>query len=221
MTFSQKITSTASELRFAAELAIEARECAQPLDPSVRKSNHAPSLKVPLPRRGRNTIDVLQDLNDAAVPHLAGSTKPGFMSWVIGGSQPAGVAADWMTAAWGQNAGLYEASPAAAMAEEAVSDWLLDILDLPRESTVGFATGATMANFTSLAAARLASFEKVGHDFEKEGFFEAPKLLIYVSDDVHVSNLSVLRHLGFGDRQICRMPQPMKEYMTWTPSKLR
>lgn len=206
MTFTQKVTTSSQELRFAAELAIEARESSQPLDPSVRDNAGSPGLKIPLPRRGRNAIDVLQDLNDAAVPQLTGSTKPGFMSWVIGGSQTAGVAADWMTSAWGQNACLYESSPAAALAEEAVSDWLLDILDLPQESTVGFATGATMASFTALTAARLSVFEKAGHDFEQNGFFEAPRLLVYVSEDVHITNLSVLRYLGFGDRQIKKIP---------------
>lgn len=206
MTVSQKMSAAAEELKFAADLAIAARNDSRALDPKVISKTEKTGFDVALSRHGRNTIDVLQNLNDAALPHLTGSTEPGFMGWVIGGSHSTGVAADWLTSAWGQNGCLYECSPAAAMAEEAVSKWLLDLLDLPRESTVGFTTGATMATFTALASARLAVFEKAGHDFEDDGFCGAPPITVYVSDDIHVTNLAVLRYLGFGRKQIRQIP---------------
>ena len=92
--------------------------------------------------------DVIGELITKSEPGLAAMTGPRFFGWVIGGSDPTGVAADWLTAAWGQNAGSCLATPAAAAAEEASAHALLDLLDLPRDSSVGFVTGATMANFT-------------------------------------------------------------------------
>ncbi|MCB2137555.1 MAG: aspartate aminotransferase family protein, partial [Rhodobacteraceae bacterium] len=115
------------------------------------------------------------------------------------GSNLVGVAADWLTAAWGQNAAIYQSSPAAAIAEEAVEAWLLDLLDLPRESSVGFVSGATMAAFVALAAARGEVLRRAGHDIEALGLQGAPLVGVFLSDDAHVTNYAALRQLGFGD----------------------
>ncbi|QKG72327.1 pyridoxal phosphate-dependent decarboxylase family protein [Erythrobacter mangrovi] len=193
-------------LELAAQLALEYRSGAAALDPGAAPRAEASGFDIPLPRRGREARKVIAALDAAARPGLTGSTKPGFMGWVIGGSHPAGIAADWLAATWGQNACLYDSSPAAAQAEAASAAWLLDVLDLPREASVGFTTGATMAAFTALAAARLAVLERAGHDFETKGLFGCPEVAIYISDDGHVTNYSVLRYLGFGDEQIRRIP---------------
>lgn len=154
----------------------------------------------PTPEVGADPIGVIDALNAAAEPGLTGSTGPRFFGWVIGSSHPVGVAADFLTSAWGQNAGLYACSPAAAMAEKVASRWLLDILRLPRECSVGFVTGATMAIFVCLAAARNAVLARVGWDVETDGLVGAPKIRMFVGEDAHVTVITALRYLGLGSR---------------------
>ena len=149
---------------------------------------------------------VIDELIAAAEPGLIGNTDPNFYAWVMGASNPVGVAADWLTSAWGQNAAIYQSSPAAAVAEEAVEAWLLDLLDLPKESSVGFVSGATMATFVGLAAARGEVLRRFGHDFNAAGLQGAPLVRIYLSDDAHVANYAALRQLGFGDRNFHVLP---------------
>ena len=132
-------------------------------------------------------------------------TGPRFFGWVIGASHPAGVAADWLTAAWGQNAGNHEASPAAAAAETVAAKWLLDLLDLPREASVGFVTGATVANFVCLAAARGAVLRRAGWDVEANGLFGAPPIHVLIGDDAHTSVFSALQFLGLGHDRVVRV----------------
>lgn len=193
-------------LEKAAQLATRGRYSDKGLDPHQMPLPTQDGFDIALPRRGRDPLEVIESLDRAARPGLSGMTNAGFMSWVIGGSHPAGVAADWMAAAWGQNACLYDASPASAQAEAASAKYLLDVLDLPRESSVGFATGATMAAFTSLAAARLCVLERAGHDFERKGLYGCPEVAIYIADDAHVTNYSALQYLGFGSDQLRRIP---------------
>ena len=129
----------------------------------------------PLPEAGRDGADTIDALAILAEPGLHATTGSGFFGWVIGASHPVGVAADWLTSAWGQNAGNHTASPAAAAAETTAASWLLELLDLPRTASVGFVTGATMANFVCLAAARGAVLRRVGWDVEAQGLFGAPR----------------------------------------------
>jgi glutamate/tyrosine decarboxylase-like PLP-dependent enzyme len=154
----------------------------------------------PTPEVSEDPLVVIDALNAAAEPGLTGSVGPRFFGWVIGASQPVGVAADMLTSVWGQNAGLYATSPAAAMAEKVAARWLLDMLRLPRECSVGFVTGATMAGFVCLAAARTAVLARVGWDVELDGLAGAPAVRVLIGDDAHVTVLAALRYLGFGDR---------------------
>ena len=110
----------------------------------------------PLPEDPTDPLTVVEDLAAAADPGLVASAGPRYFGFVVGGSLPAALAADWLTSAWDQNAGLYVLSPAAAVAEEVAAAWLVELLGLPAGTSVGFVTGATMANFTALAAARHA-----------------------------------------------------------------
>lgn len=160
---------------------------------------------LPTPEVGADPATVIDDLIAAAEPGLVGNTLPSFFGWVMGASDTTGVAADWLTSVWGQNAAIYQTAPAAAIAEEAVSAWLLDLLDLPRESSVGFVTGATMAGFVCLAAARREVLAAAGHDFERWGFRNAPDLRVFLAEDTHVSNFAALRFLGFGEASIERI----------------
>jgi glutamate/tyrosine decarboxylase-like PLP-dependent enzyme len=156
----------------------------------------------PTPEVGEDPLAVIDALNAAADPGLTGSVGSRFFGWVIGASQPVAVAADMLTSVWGQNAGLYACSPAAALAEKVAARWLLDLLRLPQECSVGFVTGATMAGFVCLAAARTAVLARVGWDVETDGLVGAPAVRVLVGEDAHVTILAALRYLGFGSKAI-------------------
>lgn len=155
-----------------------------------------------LPETGQAGDEVIAELIRAAEPGLVGTTQPGFMSWVMGGSHVTGVAADWLTSAWGQNAGIYQCSPAASTAEEVACQWVLDLLDLPRTASVGLTTGATMAGFIGLAAARDEVLRREGYDVAETGLQYAPPVTVFICEDSHASNRAALRYLGFGDRNV-------------------
>jgi glutamate/tyrosine decarboxylase-like PLP-dependent enzyme len=150
------------------------------------------------PERGDDPMIVLEELVRAAEPGLAAPAGKRFFGWVIGASHPAGVAADMLTSAWGQNAGLHAASPAAAAAEAVAGRWLLDILRLPSCSSVGFVTGGAMANFTCLAAARHRVLAAVGWNVAEQGLAGAPRIRTFVGEAAHVTVDTALRHLGLG-----------------------
>jgi glutamate/tyrosine decarboxylase-like PLP-dependent enzyme len=124
---------------------------------------------------------------------------------VVGGSEPAPLAADWLTSAWDQNAGLYVLSPAAAVAEEVAGRWLIDLLGLPTGTSVGFTTGATMANFTAIAAGRHALLARLGWDVERDGLFGAPELPVVVGEEAHVTIHVSLQMLGLGRERVVRV----------------
>ncbi|GGD69944.1 pyridoxal phosphate-dependent decarboxylase family protein [Croceicoccus mobilis] len=170
--------------------------------PTASLSELRAALCRPLGEEGRLASEVIAELADAAEPGFAGTTSPAFHGWVIGGSHPAGVAAEMLTAAWGQNAVLYQSAPAAAVVEEAAAGWLLDLLDMPRESSVGFATGATMASFIGLTAARIAMLERAGWDLEQDGLFGAPEVTVFLGAEAHSTIFHALRLLGFGRRRL-------------------
>lgn len=160
------------------------------------------AFSAPTPEEGSDPRQVLDNLVMAAEPGLMGMAGGRFFGWVIGASHPVGVAADWMASAWGQNAGNYHASPAAAMAEKESARWLLDILQLPSECSVGFVTGATMANFTCLAAARSEVLCRVGWDVENDGLTGAPPVTVFASADAHATVFNALQYLGLGRRRV-------------------
>jgi glutamate/tyrosine decarboxylase-like PLP-dependent enzyme len=148
-------------------------------------------------------IDLLDNIGSPATVLTAGGRYFGF---VIGGSLPAALAANWLAGAWDQNAGLRVASPIASVLEQITLGWLLDVLSLPAEAGGGFVSGATMANFTALAAARHALLKKQGWDVEAKGLFGAPPVTVIVGDEVHVSVLKALSLLGFGRDRVIRVP---------------
>lgn len=201
-----KTDATPDALATAFEYSQGYRETQRSLDATATASELRASFGGPLPARGLAGAQVIRQLIQAAEPGLLGSTQPGFFGWVMGASHPTGVAADWLTSVWGQNAGIYQTSPAAATAEEVAAGWIVDLLDLPRESSVGFTTGATMAGFIALAAARGEVLRRAGHDIEEYGFQDAPRVTVFISDDTHVSNLAALRYLGFGARNLVMLP---------------
>ena len=158
------------------------------------------------PQAGAPIEQVISELIALSEPGLAAMTGPRFFGWVIGATEPAGMAADWLTSAWGQNTGNALATPASCAAEEVAAQWLLDLLDLPRESSVGFVTGATMANFTCLAAARGEVLRRVGWDGETLGLFGAPPIHIVLGEEAHSTVFSALRYLGLGTERVVSVP---------------
>lgn len=177
----------------------------RPPRPTITPEEVRARLGGPTPERGDDAGAVIAALAEAADPGIMGIRGPRFFSWVIGGSHEAGVAADWLTSVWGQNAGLYTGSPAAAIAEETAARWLIDILRLPQECSVGFVTGATMANFVGLAAARNAVLRKLGWDVEAQGLQGAPRVNVLMGDDAHTTVFASLRFLGFGAQTVQRI----------------
>lgn len=152
----------------------------------------------PLQPEGMAAADVVEYLATHAEPGLMAMPSGRFFGWVIGGTLPAALAADWMVSAWDQNTGMRYATPAAAAIEEAAGQWLLDLLGLPSESDVGFVTGATMANFTSLAAARWRLLTNVGWDVEADGLAGGPRIRCVVGQERHASVDLALRYVGLG-----------------------
>lgn len=152
----------------------------------------------PTPEAASEAAVVLDALAAAAEAGITAPSSPRFFGWVIGGSHPVGVAADMMTSAWGQNVAGYACSPAGATAEKIASRWLLDLLGLPAESSIGFVSGATMAGFTCLAAARNEVLSRVAWDVEREGLCGAPRITVVAGSEVHATIRSALRYLGLG-----------------------
>lgn len=163
------------------------------------------SLSGPLPEAGSASEDVLEDLVAATAGGLMPITGPRFFGWVMGSSHPAGVAADWMVSAWGQNAGYHTPTPAVSAIEDVAERWLLQLLDLPRESSIGFATGATVANAICLASARTRVLLDAGWDPDADGLFGAPPVNVLIGADAHSSLFSSLQIIGFGYNRVNRI----------------
>ncbi len=184
----------------AAELARSflATLSARPVRESGSLADLRRTLALPLPDAGVPPVQVIDDLVRAADPGIVAMAGPRYFGFVIGGSLPVATAADWLTAAWDQNAGLYVDSPAAAIVEDVAAGWLLDLFGLPATASVGFVTGGQMANFTCLAAARHAVLARAGWDVEECGLQGAPGVTVVVGDEAHATIFSALRFLGLG-----------------------
>ncbi len=154
----------------------------------------------------RDPAAVLAELDQFGSPATFATTGPRYFGFVVGGVLPAAMAANWLAGAWDQNAALVSQSAIGAKIEEIAAAWLLDVLKLPRESAVGFVTGATMANFTALAAARNALLHRAGWDVEDRGLFGAPEIRVITGAEVHVSVLKALSMLGLGRARITKIP---------------
>lgn len=178
----------------------------RPVGPPVDPQALAESLGGPLPERGEDPADVVEHLVRGASAGLVASPGPRYFGFVIGGSLPAAVAADWLTAAWDQNAALFLSSPAAAVVEDVAGGWLKELLGLPTDASVGFVTGATMANFTCLAAARHEVLRRAGWDVEAKGLQGAPRVNVIAGEEAHSTLFASLRLLGLGDKTSTRVP---------------
>lgn len=160
----------------------------------------------PLPEDPGDPLETLALLDESGSPATVTSPGGRYFGFVFGGSLPAALAANWLAGAWDQNAAMEAASPVAAKLERVALGWLLDVLGLPADCGGGFVSGATMANFSGLAAARHALLSAQGWDVEAQGLFGAPPITVVVGEEVHVSLLKALSMLGLGRERVLRVP---------------
>jgi glutamate/tyrosine decarboxylase-like PLP-dependent enzyme len=162
-------------------------------------------LDIPLPddpSLADETLALLDSFSQATMA-MAG---PRFFGFVIGGVLPASLAANWLAGTWDQNSALASITPFTAKLEDVALRWLRDVLGLPPETGVGFVTGATMANFTCLAAARHTVLKKAGWDVEADGMFGAPPVTVVVGEEAHPTLFKSLGLAGFGRNRVVRVP---------------
>lgn len=173
---------------------------------SASPAELAQALGGPLPEDGVDPGEVLAGFVETIEPGLVASPGPRYFGFVTGGSLPAALAADWLASAWDQNGILAISSPAVSAAEEVAEGWMLELLDLPRGSSVGFVTGGQMANFTCLAAARHEVLGRHGWDAEKDGIQGAPPITVIAGEEAHATITSALRLLGLGSGGVVQVP---------------
>lgn len=177
----------------------------RPHAPALTYPEMRARLAAPLPETGSDVGAVIDELVERCDPGLLSVAGPRFFGWVMGSSELPGVAADLLVSAWGQNAAFQTPTPAMAALEEITETWLLDILDLPRTASIGFVTGATLANATCLAAARTRLLLDAGWDPEADGLFGAPPIEVLLGADAHSSVLAALQLIGFGSNRVTRI----------------
>jgi len=170
----------------------------RPIPPRQSADELQAGLGGPLPEGPSEAAAVVDLLADCVEPGLMAMPSGRFFGWVIGGTLPAALAADWLTAAWDQNSGMRFATPGTVAAEEAAAAWLLDLLGLPSGADVGFVTGGTMANFTGLAAGRQQVLADHGWDLDRLGLTGAPRVRVIVGEERHATVDLALRYLGLG-----------------------
>lgn len=170
----------------------------RPVGPRLPAHDLTGAFGGPLPASGMPAADVVDLLARTAEPGLMAMPSGRFFGWVIGGTLPAALASDWLVSAWDQNAGLRYATPAMAAIEESAGTWLLELLGLPAGSDVGFVTGATMANFTGMAAGRWRLLSDAGWDLDRDGLCGAPRIRCFVGRERHDTVDLGLRYLGLG-----------------------
>jgi glutamate/tyrosine decarboxylase-like PLP-dependent enzyme len=155
-----------------------------------------------LPEEPCDPATVIALLDRIGSPATVTSTGGRYFGFVNGGTLPAALAANWLAGAWDQNAALWVMSPVSSKIEEIAGVWLREIFGLPPSCGVGFVTGATMANFTGLAAARHALLKRAGWDVEEQGLFGAPEIRVVLSAEAHVSVKKALSLLGLGRARV-------------------
>ncbi len=160
----------------------------------------------PLPTHGTQALDVIKKLHELGSPAATLTRSGRFFGFVVGGTHPVSIAANWLASAWDQNAALPILGHTAAKLEEVAADWILEMLDLPRQCGVGFVSGATMAGFTALCAARYRLYKRMGYDLKRCGIRNAPKIRFVVSDDIHPTNIVALQYMGYGTDELEFVP---------------
>ncbi len=177
----------------------------RPVGPRTDSEAVMAALGETLEDEGRPPDAVIREMAQAVEPGLVSASGPRYFGFVIGGAVPASVGADWLAAAWDQNAVLHATSPAAAAVEQLAGTWMLDLLGLPAEAGFGLVGGAGLANVVALAAARHAVLAREGWDVEARGLFGAPEIRVCIGDEAHATLETALQYLGLGRERAMRV----------------
>jgi glutamate/tyrosine decarboxylase-like PLP-dependent enzyme len=201
-------TSTRELLESTARLAAGYRESLneRPVRALMSPADLERALAAPLGDDGESAAEVIAALARIGAAGSVASAGPRYFGFVIGGSTPAALAADWLVSAWDQNGGLYATSPLVSAVEEVTAGWLRELAGLPASMTVGFVTGCQMASFSGLAAARHRVLRDAGWDVEAQGLFGAPPIEVLVGDEAHYTIFLALQLLGLGGSRLRRVP---------------
>jgi glutamate/tyrosine decarboxylase-like PLP-dependent enzyme len=159
-----------------------------------------------LPENGTSPDAVIRALAGAGRTGTIASAGPRYFGFVVGGSLPAALAADWLVSTWDQNAGIFALSPLVSTVEQITGSWLRELAGLPSTMSFGFVTGGHMANFTSLACARHSVLRKAGWDVEANGLIGAPAIEVCVNEESHYTIFLALRLLGIGTARVRKIP---------------
>ncbi len=178
----------------------------RPVYPSVENIKALNGLCEPLSQTGRPAAETIALMDDLGSPATVASNGPNYYGFVIGATLPVSAAAERLALAWDQSASSFDGGPSAAVLEQQAGEWLLEILDLPRESAVGFGTSATACGLSCLSAARSSLLATLGWDFENDGLIGAPEIRVVVPDTTHITIKKTLRVLGFGLNRIIYAP---------------
>ncbi|WP_342070864.1 pyridoxal phosphate-dependent decarboxylase family protein [Yoonia algicola] len=166
--------------------------------PELRPAAFASQFDTTLPQQGASASSVIGNLIATASKGLQGHASPRFFGYVCGGSMPVGAAADFLVTSWGQNAASSWESPSAAVIEQTVCQWCLELLGLPLESGVGIVSGATVANTQGIIAARDTLLKRQGWDVYENGLFGAPDVPVFIGDAAHSAPMAGIRYAGLG-----------------------
>jgi glutamate/tyrosine decarboxylase-like PLP-dependent enzyme len=194
------VTDVRALLQRTAELAADFLDSLEerPVFPQVSVDEVLAALRLPLQDEPLDPAQVVEELAAAAEPGLVAIPSGRYFGFVIGGGLPAALAADWLTSAWDQNAGLYVGGPSASVIEQVVREWVCDLLGVPPDSSIGLVTGTQMGSVTALAAARYRVLQRAGWDVSRDGLAGGPRVRVLVGDKRHVTIDRALRLLGLG-----------------------
>ncbi len=202
MEFNQELFSYVLNAAKSFEESLDLR----PVTPSNDVIKSLDYFNEPLSDQGAPELDVIKKLNEVGEPGVVSSRGGRYYGFVTGAALPVSVAANWLAASWDQNGGPSVMSPTTAKIEEVAGSWVLDALDLPRDSGFGFVTGATMAGFTALSSARAKLYKKAGYDVKEMGIRNAPKLRIVLSEEIHPTIIIGLQYMGYGKSEFEFVP---------------
>lgn len=178
----------------------------RPVAPRPEAVANLSALDVPLQSASIDARDVIRELDTLVSPATMAMAGPRFFGFVIGGSLPVALAADWLASAWDQNTGLYASTPGTAHLEQVALGWLVDLFKLPPTCGGAFVTGTTVAHITALATARHVVMERVGWNVEADGLFGAPPITVIVGAEAHPTLLKALGVVGFGRTRVHKVP---------------
>ena len=176
------------------------------VSPIQNELNELEKLNIPLQEESIDPESVIKLLNEIGAKTTIANAGGRYFGFIIGGSHPVSLAANWLAGSWDQNSGLIVTSPLNAKIEEITSDWLKEILPVAKDSVAGFVTGDTVANFCGLAAARHSILKKQGWNVEANGLFGAPPIKVVIGEQAHGSLLKTLSLVGFGSERVTKVP---------------